>query len=38
MLPSDIVIHGIAVAPVGFDARFSALERTLCVSGRRSFV
>lgn len=28
VLPSDIVIHGIAVAPVGFDARFSALERT----------
>lgn len=28
MLPPDIVIHGIAVAPVGFDARFSALERT----------
>ena len=27
-VPSDIVIHGIAVAPVGFDARFSALERT----------
>ena len=28
VLPPDIVIHGIAVAPVGFDARFSALERT----------
>ena len=28
VLPSDIVIHDIAVAPVGFDARFSALERT----------
>jgi len=28
VLPSDIVIHGIAVAPAGFDARFSALERT----------
>lgn len=28
VLPSDIVIHGIAVAPVGFDAVFSALERT----------
>ena len=28
VLPADIVIHGIAIAPQGFDARFSALERT----------
>lgn len=27
-LPPDIAIHGIAPAPDGFDARFSALERT----------
>ena len=28
MMPDDIAIHGISVAPAGFDARFSALERT----------
>lgn len=28
VLPADIVIHRIAYAPDGFDARFSALERT----------
>lgn len=28
MLPNDITIHGINEAPRGFDARFSALERT----------
>ena len=28
MLPNDITIHGINEAPQGFDARFSALERT----------
>ena len=28
VLPSDIVIHRVSVAPKGFDARFSALERT----------
>ena len=28
MLPADIAIRGIAPAPNGFDARFSALERT----------
>ena len=28
MLPNDITIHGINEAPHGFDARFSALERT----------
>lgn len=28
ILPADITIHGINVAPEGFDARFSALERT----------
>lgn len=28
MLPADIAIRGIAPAPDGFDARFSALERT----------
>ena len=28
MLPIDISIHGIIEAPQGFDARFSALERT----------
>ena len=28
MLPDDIVIHRISRAPDGFDARFSALERT----------
>ena len=28
LLPRDIAIHRIAVAPDGFDARFSALERT----------
>lgn len=28
VLPADIVIHSIAIAPQGFDARFSALERT----------
>jgi tRNA pseudouridine38-40 synthase len=28
VLPADIVIHGVCVAPAGFDARFSALERT----------
>lgn len=28
MLPDDIAIYSIQVAPAGFDARFSALERT----------
>lgn len=28
MLPNDIVIHRVTRAPEGFDARFSALERT----------
>ncbi|HAH52978.1 MAG TPA: tRNA pseudouridine(38-40) synthase TruA [Bifidobacterium sp.] len=28
MLPKDIVIHRVSQAPEGFDARFSALERT----------
>lgn len=28
MMPDDIAIHEITVAPDGFDARFSALERT----------
>ncbi|WP_170284999.1 tRNA pseudouridine synthase A [Bifidobacterium avesanii] len=28
MLPDDIVIHRVSRAPEGFDARFSALERT----------
>ena len=28
MLPNDIAIHSIEEAPEGFDARFSALERT----------
>lgn len=28
ILPADIAIHNISVAPDGFDARFSALERT----------
>lgn len=28
VLPDDITIHRISEAPVGFDARFSALERT----------
>ena len=28
MLPNDIAIHSIKEAPEGFDARFSALERT----------
>lgn len=28
VLPADIVIHRVSVAPEGFDARFSALERT----------
>ncbi len=28
MLPADITIHDVTVAPSGFDARFSALERT----------
>ncbi|WEV67856.1 tRNA pseudouridine synthase A [Bifidobacterium sp. ESL0769] len=27
-LPDDIALHGVCVAPDGFDARFSALERT----------
>ncbi|WEV74409.1 tRNA pseudouridine synthase A [Bifidobacterium sp. ESL0798] len=27
-LPDDIALHGVQVAPDGFDARFSALERT----------
>ncbi|WEV59452.1 tRNA pseudouridine synthase A [Bifidobacterium sp. ESL0728] len=27
-LPDDISLHNVQVAPVGFDARFSALERT----------
>ena len=28
MVPDDIAIHALSVAPDGFDARFSALERT----------
>lgn len=28
MMPDDIAIHAVSVAPDGFDARFSALERT----------
>ncbi len=28
MVPSDIAIHNVTVAPEGFDARFSACERT----------
>ena len=28
MVPDDIAIHAVSVAPEGFDARFSALERT----------
>lgn len=28
LLPADITIHRVSVAPDGFDARFSALERT----------
>lgn len=28
VLPEDIVLHRLSVAPEGFDARFSALERT----------
>lgn len=28
MLPTDIAIHSVQIAPNGFDARFSALERT----------
>lgn len=28
MMPDDIAIHTVSVAPPGFDARFSALERT----------
>ncbi|RYN13866.1 pseudouridine synthase [Bifidobacterium animalis subsp. animalis] len=28
MMPDDIAIHTVSVAPRGFDARFSALERT----------
>lgn len=28
LMPSDIAIHRVSVAPEGFDARFSALERT----------
>ena len=28
ILPADIAVHGVSVAPDGFDARFSALERT----------
>ncbi|KFI44898.1 tRNA pseudouridine38-40 synthase [Bifidobacterium bohemicum] len=27
-LPNDIAVHAVSVAPSGFDARFSALERT----------
>lgn len=27
LLPADIAIHGVCIAPAGFDARFSALER-----------
>lgn len=38
MLPPDIAIHAVAPAPDGFDARFSALERTyvyrICDGGR----
>ena len=28
VLPQDISLHKVSVAPIGFDARFSALERT----------
>ena len=28
MLPTDIALHAVSVAPDGFDARFSALQRT----------
>ncbi|WP_291527131.1 tRNA pseudouridine synthase A [Bifidobacterium sp. UBA744] len=28
VLPPDIALHAVAVAPAGFDARFSALQRT----------
>ncbi|WP_163227564.1 tRNA pseudouridine synthase A [Bifidobacterium choloepi] len=28
IVPADVSIHGVSVAPAGFDARFSALERT----------
>lgn len=28
LLPSDIALHDLGLAPTGFDARFSALERT----------
>lgn len=28
MMPDDIAIHQVSIAPQGFDARFSALERT----------
>ncbi|WP_206432086.1 tRNA pseudouridine(38-40) synthase TruA [Bifidobacterium dolichotidis] len=28
MVPNDIAIHRVSIAPEGFDARFSALERT----------
>ena len=38
MVPADIAIHAVSVAPDGFDARFSALERTyvyrICDEGR----
>ena len=38
MVPADIAIHAVCVAPDGFDARFSALERTyvyrICDEGR----
>lgn len=38
MVPDDIAIHAVRVAPEGFDARFSALERTyvyrICDDGR----
>ncbi|MBW3093852.1 tRNA pseudouridine(38-40) synthase TruA [Bifidobacterium sp. 64T4] len=40
LLPADIAIHRISVAPEGFDARFSALERTYVyrIADRRSEV
>ncbi|MFC5221691.1 tRNA pseudouridine synthase A [Bifidobacterium leontopitheci] len=40
MLPRDIAIHDVTIAPDGFDARFSALERTYVyrVADRASLV
>lgn len=40
LLPDDIAIHRVSAAPEGFDARFSALERTYVyrIADRSSFV